>query len=97
MSVVLKKKLDEIFHALPQKAQAEIVDFVEFKFNKEQKNQKKRSDKPRIAGLNRSEIWYSEDFADPLPDGFWNYDEDFDPTKRNEEFERKKSQEAQNK
>ena len=86
-----------MFDALPQKAQAEIVDFVEYKFNKEQKNVKKQNDKPRIAGLNRGEIWYSEDFADPLPDEFWNYDEDLDPTDRNKERKRKKSQEAENK
>jgi len=27
--------------------------------------------KKRIAGLNRGEIWVSEDFDDPLPDEFW--------------------------
>lgn len=25
----------------------------------------------RIAGLNRGEIWTSEDFDDPLPESFW--------------------------
>jgi len=25
----------------------------------------------RVAGLNRGAIWMSEDFDEPLPDGFW--------------------------
>lgn len=29
------------------------------------------ADQPRIAGLNRGEIWTSDDFDDPLPDSFW--------------------------
>ena len=29
------------------------------------------SAKPRIAGLNKGEIWVSEDFDAPLPDEFW--------------------------
>lgn len=29
------------------------------------------SAKPRIAGLNKGEIWVSEDFNAPLPDEFW--------------------------
>ncbi|QTA83616.1 Toxin-antitoxin system, antitoxin component [Desulfonema limicola] len=27
--------------------------------------------KKRIAGLNKGEIWTSDDFDDPLPDSFW--------------------------
>ena len=27
--------------------------------------------KKRVAGLNRGQIWVSEDFDDPLPDEFW--------------------------
>ncbi len=26
---------------------------------------------PRVAGLNRGQIWVSEDFDAPLPDAFW--------------------------
>jgi len=26
---------------------------------------------PRVAGLNRGQIWVSEDFAEPLPEEFW--------------------------
>ncbi|MCP4105313.1 MAG: toxin-antitoxin (TA) system antitoxin [Desulfobacteraceae bacterium] len=29
------------------------------------------SGRKRIPGLNRGEIWTSEDFDDPLPDEFW--------------------------
>ena len=28
--------------------------------------------KKRTAGLNRGEIWTSDDFDEPLPDEFWN-------------------------
>jgi prevent-host-death family protein len=28
--------------------------------------------KKRIAGLNRGQIWTSDDFDEPLPDEFWN-------------------------
>jgi antitoxin (DNA-binding transcriptional repressor) of toxin-antitoxin stability system len=30
-----------------------------------------KNKKPRIAGLDRGKIWVSEDFDDPLPEGFW--------------------------
>ena len=30
-----------------------------------------KSNKKRIAGLNRGSIWTSEDFDEPLPDEFW--------------------------
>lgn len=34
--------------------------------------------KPRIAGLHAGDVIYiSDDFDDPLPDEFWNFDEDF--------------------
>jgi antitoxin (DNA-binding transcriptional repressor) of toxin-antitoxin stability system len=26
---------------------------------------------PRVAGLNKGEIWVSDDFDEPLPDEFW--------------------------
>lgn len=26
---------------------------------------------PRVPGLNRGQIWMSEDFDEPLPDSFW--------------------------
>jgi antitoxin (DNA-binding transcriptional repressor) of toxin-antitoxin stability system len=29
------------------------------------------SDRKKIPGLNRGEIWTSENFDDPLPDEFW--------------------------
>jgi antitoxin (DNA-binding transcriptional repressor) of toxin-antitoxin stability system len=29
------------------------------------------SEQPRIPGLNRGEIWTSEDFDEPLPELFW--------------------------
>jgi antitoxin (DNA-binding transcriptional repressor) of toxin-antitoxin stability system len=29
------------------------------------------SKQTRIAGLNRGEIWVSEDFDEPLPESFW--------------------------
>ena len=89
MSAILKEKLDQIFAALPAKTQAEIVDFAEYKLSKEKKKLAKQNDKPRILGLNRGQIWVSEDFADPLPDEFWNYDEDIDSAKRNQKTENK--------
>ncbi len=30
-----------------------------------------KNKKPRIAGLDRGKGWVSEDFDDPLPEGFW--------------------------
>ena len=29
-------------------------------------------DRPRVAGLNRGQVWVSEDFDEPLPDDFWS-------------------------
>lgn len=31
----------------------------------------KAAPKPRVPGLNRGQIWMSDDFDDPLPDSFW--------------------------
>ena len=32
------------------------------------------SPKKRIPGLNRGELWMSDDFNEPLPDSFWTGD-----------------------
>ena len=93
MSAALKQKLAEMFDALPSETQAEVIDFVEYKLQKQQKQAKKRNDKPRIAGLNRGQIWMSEDFNDPMPDEFWGFDEDIDPIKRQPKTE---SEQAEN-
>ncbi len=30
-----------------------------------------RAEGPRVAGLNRGQVWTSDDFDQPLPDDFW--------------------------
>ena len=54
--------------ALPPEQQQQVLDFVDFltqKYSHAQPVQK------RVLGLNRGDIWISDDFNDPLPDEFW--------------------------
>jgi len=62
------KALITKLQALPSEQQQQVLDFVEFltqKYSNEQPVQK------RVLGLNRGDIWSSDDFNDPLPDEFW--------------------------
>ena len=82
-AVTDSEKIVEIIKDLPANQIAEVANFAEFLQAKYKKQVRAiKNDKPRIAGLNRGEIWYSEDFADPLPEEFWNFDEDADSAKR---------------
>jgi len=75
MSVVLKENLQEnlvkIFDELPVELVNEVLDFAEFLREKEIKNRAEEGKNERIAGLNKGEIWMSDDFNDELPDDFW--------------------------
>jgi hypothetical protein len=68
----LKEKLFEAFEELPTESQAEVVDFTEFLREKQlKKRSENEGENKRIAGLNKGEIWMSDDFNDELPDEFW--------------------------
>lgn len=84
------EKVVEIIKDLPANQIAEVANFAEFLQAKYKKQIRAiENDKPRILGLNRGQIWMSEDFADPLPEEFWNFDEDVDPAKRPKKAENK--------
>lgn len=73
----LKKSFAEMFEDLPVEMLAEVIDFAEFLCEKEhRKEQNAEPPKTRVAGLNKGEIWMSDDFTDELPDEFWS-GEDF--------------------
>ena len=75
MSVAVKEnlteKLFEILKEMPTEEQAKVLDFAEFLREKEIKNRAEEGKNERIAGLNKGEIWMSDDFNDELPDDFW--------------------------
>lgn len=87
------EKLVEIIKDLPAEQIAEVVNFAEYVRAKQEKQkqqtQLKENDKPRIAGLNRGMIWYSEDFADPLPDDIWDFNKDDNSNEQTPETENK--------
>ena len=56
--VTLALEGNEVIIAKDDKPLARLIPISESKY-------------PRIAGLNRGEIWTSEDFDEPLPESFW--------------------------
>ena len=79
----LKENLNEIFEELPVETLAEVVDFAEFLREKKRCQQSEETKpKERFAGLNKGEIWMSEDFNDELPEEFW-LGEDFGIMEKN--------------
>jgi hypothetical protein len=78
----LQQKLSEIVGDLPVEKILEVIDFAEFLRQKNGKAEiqpkegvfgmyDKENPNQRIAGLNRGEIWMSDDFNDDLGDEFW--------------------------
>lgn len=79
----LKENLAEIIKELPAESLAEVVDFAEFLREKKRRQQTEMlPEKDRIAGLNKGEIWMSDDFNDELPDEFW-FGKDFGIIEKN--------------
>jgi hypothetical protein len=71
MSVALKEKISLIFDELTNETQAEVIDFAEFLKQKKMNPATNGKNNKRIFGLNKGEIWMSDDFTAPLPDSFW--------------------------
>jgi hypothetical protein len=59
--------------SLPPEQQQTLLDFVEFLEHKNTQPQPIPTQpvQQRVLGLNRGEVWMSEDFNEPLPDEFW--------------------------
>ncbi|MBE9215257.1 DUF2281 domain-containing protein [Plectonema cf. radiosum LEGE 06105] len=59
--------------SLPPEQQQTLLDFVEFLEHKNTQSQPISTQpvQQRVLGLNRGEVWMSEDFNEPLPDEFW--------------------------
>jgi len=53
---------------LPPQQQQQVVDFIEFLG---QKYIQPEPVKKRVLGLNKGQVWMSDDFNEPLPDEFW--------------------------
>ncbi|BAZ05143.1 DUF2281 domain-containing protein [Calothrix sp. NIES-3974] len=59
--------------SLSPEQQQTLLDFVEFLEHKNAQSQPipTQPGQKRVLGLNRGEIWMSDDFNEPLPDEFW--------------------------
>ncbi|MEO1375823.1 MAG: DUF2281 domain-containing protein [Cyanobacteria bacterium J06635_10] len=59
--------------SLSPEQQQTLLDFAEFLVQKHTQPQPIQTQpvQQRILGLNKGEIWMSEDFNEPLPDEFW--------------------------
>lgn len=60
-------KLQEI----PLDKQKQILEYVEALTEEKEPSS---SQKKRVFGLHQGKIWMSDDFNQPLPDNFWNFD-----------------------
>ena len=60
-------KLQEI----PLDKQKQILEYVE---GLTEEKEPSSSQKKRVFGLHQGKIWMSDDFNQPLPDNFWNFD-----------------------
>ncbi|TRU19842.1 MAG: DUF2281 domain-containing protein [Microcystis aeruginosa Ma_QC_B_20070730_S2] len=60
-------KLQEI----PLDKQKQILEYVEALT---EEKEPLSSHKKRVFGLHQGKIWMSDDFNQPLPDNFWNFD-----------------------
>ncbi|NJM19370.1 MAG: DUF2281 domain-containing protein [Richelia sp. RM2_1_2] len=72
-SVNITEVLIAKVQSLPPEQQQTLLDFVEFLEHKNTQSQPISTQpvQQRVLGLNRGEIWMSEDFNEPLPDEFW--------------------------
>jgi hypothetical protein len=74
--MTIKQIIQEKIDILPESKQAEVLNFLNFliasqtEFDPQQESyvQPKRQ---RVLGLNKGEIWMSDDFNALLPDEFW--------------------------
>jgi Protein of unknown function (DUF2281) len=69
---IIQSKID----ILPEQKQAEVLNFLNFLIANQTKidDQEGRNVQPkrqRVLGLNKGEIWMSDDFNAPLSDEFW--------------------------
>lgn len=60
-------KLQEI----PLDQQKQILKYIE---SLTEEKEPSSSPKKRVFGLHQGKIWMSDDFNEPLPDDFWNFD-----------------------
>jgi hypothetical protein len=56
---------------IPLDKQQQILEYIE---SLTEEKDSSSSPKKRVFGLHQGKIWMSDDFNDPLPDDFWNFD-----------------------
>jgi hypothetical protein len=61
---------------IPLDKQRQVLEYIESiaKPDSSTSENPNPSSKQRIFGLHKEKIWISDDFNDPLPDEFWNFD-----------------------
>lgn len=61
---------------IPLEQQKQILDYIDsiVKESSLTSEKSQSSPKKRVLGLHQGKIWISDDFNDPLPDDFWNFD-----------------------
>jgi len=52
---------------------AEVLNFIRAARNKSVQTSQQKGFQ-RVAGLHEGQIWMSDDFNEPLPDDYWNFD-----------------------
>jgi hypothetical protein len=61
---------------IPLEQQQKVLNYIEF-IAQESSEHSPNSDaslNKRVLGLHKGKIWMSDDFNEPLPDDYWNFD-----------------------
>lgn len=61
---------------IPLEQQQKVLNYIEF-IAQESSEHSQNSDaslNKRVLGLHKGKIWMSDDFNEPLPDDYWNFD-----------------------
>ncbi|MGK7959645.1 DUF2281 domain-containing protein [Crocosphaera sp.] len=72
----ITEKIITKLQTIPLDKQKQILDYIDSIVEESLLTLEKSQSSPkkRVLGLHQGKIWMSDDFNDPLPDDFWNFD-----------------------